>query len=127
MPMTVSDLTAEVRESNQRLTAAIESLNVEVAQINVYLAFVRRSIFILVPILVTLLLGGIGTSYKIVWDTARLHVTVENLQQDVGSFKQDVGILKQDVGTLKEGMARLDQKLTAQGSVLSRIEKAVIH
>jgi hypothetical protein len=113
MPPTVTDLALEVRESNQRLSAAIEKLNIEVARINVYLGFIRTSVFVVIPILVTLLLGGVGGSYKIVWDTAQLHDSVEGLKQDVGTLKQDVGTLAED--------------MKAQQAALRRIEKAVVH
>jgi outer membrane murein-binding lipoprotein Lpp len=131
--LTVTDLAAEVRESNQRFSTTIDNLNIEVARINLHLGFIRRSIFILVPILGTLLLGGIDAAYKIVWDTGQLHGAVGTLQRDVGTLNQDVDKLKQDVGTLKQHMAtfdermtRLEHKMTSQEATLSRIEKAVI-
>jgi hypothetical protein len=86
MAVTVTDLAVEVKESNQRLTAAIENLNVEVAKINVYLSFIRVATWVIVPLLV----AGIGASYKIVWDTARVHASVESLQADAKAQRESL-------------------------------------
>ena len=88
MAITVTDLAVEVREVNQRLTAAIEKLNVEVAKINVYLSFMRVATYIVIPILLSMILGGIGASYKIVWDTARVHASIETLKEDAKIQKE---------------------------------------
>jgi hypothetical protein len=127
MPITVTDLAAEVKESNLRLTAAIENLNVEVARINVYLSFIRTALRILIPVLLVMLVSGIGASYKVVWDTARLHSSIDVLQQHVGALKEDIGLLKQEVGGVKQDMGDLKQDIKTQQAALSRIEKAVVH
>ncbi len=91
MPLTVTDLAQEVRESNQRLSAAIEKLNVEVAKINAYLSFIRVATLVLIPILLSMFIGGIGASYKIVWDTARVHASIETLKDDAKVQKEALG------------------------------------
>jgi acetyl/propionyl-CoA carboxylase alpha subunit len=90
MAVTVTDLAVEVKESNQRLTAAIEHLNVEVAKINVYLSFIRVATWVAIPVMISLLVGGIGASYKIVWDTARVHAAVESLQADAKAQRESL-------------------------------------
>jgi len=81
--LTVAELAVEVRDSNRRLTDAVNALNIEVAKINTSLAFIRRCALLAIPLLAMILVGGIGASYKIVWDAARTHASVESLQNDI--------------------------------------------
>ena len=95
MPVTVTDLAVEVKETSQRLSAAIEGLNIEVAKINVYLSFLRVATFIAIPVMISMIVGGIGASYKIVWDTAKVHAQLDQQSVRLDKINQQLDQLLQ--------------------------------
>ena len=100
MAITVTDLAVEVKESNQRFTTAIEHLNVEVAKINVYLSFVRVATWVAVPVVISMILGAASATYKIVWDTAQVHMKLEQFDQRFDKLDQRLDRIDQQLGQL---------------------------
>jgi hypothetical protein len=111
MPMTITELTFEVHDINRRLTAAIENLNVEVAKINTTLGFIKKCAAVMVPIFVAIFLTAVGTSYKIIWDAACLHSSVEVLKEDSKAQRAAVEVLKEDSKAQRVALERIERSL----------------
>jgi hypothetical protein len=118
MALTVTDLAEEVRESNRRLTAAIEALNSEVGDVRVEVARINTNLnwprgigpivagsAVAIPILV-----GAGV-YRF-W---RVESEIAKLQGDTSQVKNDTAELRDDFKTRDERLSR----------TLERIEKAL--
>jgi apolipoprotein N-acyltransferase len=85
MPLTVTELAEEVRESNRRLADAIQGLTAQVAVINHRLDFIRRVGWVLA----LWALGMLGTALYVVRQATRIEDTVAVMQKDFAELKTD--------------------------------------
>ena len=125
MSLTVTDLAEEVRETNRRLTAAIdalrtetEDLRVEVARINTSMswmkgigAVVAGSAFAIVVL--------VGTG---IYRFGHVEGAITRLERDVGQLRGDMDQLKRDGAELRSESKAREDRLSR---ILERIEKAL--
>ncbi len=111
MALTVQDLAEEVRETNRRLTDAIDRLTTMVQSLDVRVAVIEDRLGSIRKIGWTLALwalGMLGSAFYVVHRSAQIESTVVVLQRDAVDRKAD----------LKERDDRLNR-------TLERIEKAL--
>ncbi len=147
MSLTVTDLAEEVRESNRRLTEAIQELRVEFHALRGDIIEIKTSLKLakwIGAILVGAALTGLWHSYQAVRlvtriesdvvalrrDFARIEGAVGTLQQDNVETKSNLAGLKSDVASLKSNTAEMGADIKNQAGQsakvlesLDRIEK----
>src|SRR5262245_41339368 len=105
MPLTVTDLAEEVRESNRRLTDAVQNLASQVAVINHRLNFIGR----LGWVLALWALGMLGTAFYVMRQASHIETTVAALQKDFAELKTD---FKARDKHISESLDRIEKALT---------------
>jgi prefoldin subunit 5 len=136
MSLTVTDLAEEVRETNRRLTAAIDALRTEVTDLRVEVAKINTNLNWLKGIgrivagsaVAVLILVGTG-----VYRFGRVETAIAELQRDTGerfgrvetsiaSLQRDTGELRKDATEFRAEFKARDDRLSR---MLERVEKAL--
>ncbi len=120
MPLTVSDLAEEVRETNRRPTDAIQGLRTEVHELRVEVAKINTSLNWAKGIGASLFacaLGILTFAYRVDQKTTHMEDAVSVLQKDSGEIKAHDQQLADSLDALRK-----DSKQVIES--LSRIEKS---
>ena len=143
MSLTVTELAEEVRESNRRLTAAIdalrseaEDLRVEVAKINTSLNWMKGIGRVVAgsALAIVILVGtGVYRFGLVEGEIAGLRKDMDQVKKDVAEsraeVKSDIAKLRGDTDQLRKDTAELRAEVRARDDRLSRtlerIEKAL--
>ena len=136
MSLTVTDLAEEVRETNRRLTAAIDALRTEVTDLRIEVAKINTNLNWLKGIgrivagsaVAVLILVGTG-----VYRFGRVETAIAELQRDTGGgfgrVETSIGNLQRDTGELRKDATEFQAEFKARDDRLSRtlerVEKAL--
>jgi hypothetical protein len=124
MALTVTELADEVRETNRRLTDAIQGLRSEVADLRKDIATTNNSLGWVVKIgasLLACMLGILGYAYRVDQKATRTEEVVAALQTDFAEFKADFKARDRQV---TDSLTALQKDSRQIIDSLARIEKS---
>jgi phage shock protein A len=124
MALTVTELADEVRETNRRLTDAIQGLRTEVAELRKEAATTNNSLNWMVRIgasLLACMLGILGYAYRVDQKATRTEEAVIALQANVTEFKADFKARDKQIA---DSLAALQKDSRQIIDSLARIEKS---
>lgn len=113
MPITVGDLAEEVRETNRRLTDAIDRLTTAVQKLEVRVAVIEDRLGSLRKIgwaLSLWALGMLGSAFYVVHRSTQIEDAVVALQKDFGDSKARDERLNQTLSRIEKTLAQNREK-----------------
>ncbi len=132
MSLTVAELADEVRETNRRLTDAIQALRTEVSELRKEVATTNNSLGWVIKIgtsLVACTLGILTFAYRVDQRASRTEEAVVALEANFAEFKADFKARDQQLADSLAGLQKdsrtTDGRLDRAQDSLDRIEKTL--